>query len=222
VIRARKRLASLGYLDVKKQSEDLRKSRLVSKPQPFVDYAGKRVETRRSLRGKRNLDDAERDVLFRIADSQWFRRSLDEDVRYKTTYEGALQAIAEFLEMVCTITVVLSTPCRASPDESDVLDYASFDEFMNVWHSKRIEPRHQNKEIIAQASSQLLKDVPRDPKVRLLVSNTLEKPPYPALCIPFFLAEKLCTIGRTPLTLFLYLSRAFKSRQEQPSVSENL
>jgi hypothetical protein len=202
VIRARRILEKLGYLDQRPSREDHRKMELVSKPQGFIPYAEMRIETRKSLRGKQNLSEIERKALLRILDSNWFRQSLDKDLDYKTTGDGAVQAIAEFVEQICVLADGLGIVLpHMLPQPENVVDHASFDDFMKKWSSQKIEPYPRIEEILAYVRSHLLDNLPYSLRLKLLVSNTLEGPLYPALCMPQRLARKLSTIGRVPVTL---------------------
>ena len=214
VIRARRVLVQLGYLE-HRRVEDLRKIELISKPEPFVPYAENRIKTRRSLKGKRHLSERERSVLLRVLDSDWFRQSFDQDLVYRKSWlagEGSLQTIAEFLEEVCAISYLVGfyLSCEMPTLKDVLLFHTTFDDFMEKWSSQKLGPYPRIKKNLAYVGANLRDELPSDPALDLLIKNTLDEPPFPALCIPRTLAEKLETVGRVPLSLVLSLVRVLR------------
>lgn len=225
VIRARRALQELGYIEILQDSQDLRKIRLVSKPQPFVLFAENKLTTRKSLRGKQSLSQDERTVLLRILDSKWFRQSFVYDLDYKKgdwlaptlrtrlSSQSALRTIAEFVEEICAMSEVLALPRGLSgnqPSLRAVLDAVTFDAFMKEWSAVKLESDPAIPEVLERAAARLRSWLPSDERLDMLIQNSLAHPSFPLLCIPTSLAQKLSTIGRVPLTLTLYLMQAIE------------
>jgi len=213
-IRARRALQKLGYLTVTHDSQDLRKMKLLSKPEPFILYAqNKLTTTMRPLKGKQSLSDDERSVLLKILDSNWFRQSFSRDLEIYSS-GGALEALAEFLEEICAMSEILAVYLgNIQPPVTTVLECKSFDDFMKEWSAAKIEPEPMIPKALAIIAASLRRQLPGSKRVNLLIENTLESSPFPPLCIPPSLARKLSTIGRVPLTLALSFAKALKEER---------
>jgi hypothetical protein len=198
---------------------DLRKKMLVSDPEPFILYAEARMASRRSLKGKQSLSREEHMVLEKILDSKWFRRSLDGDLmlmRDELDTEGALAFVAEYAEEVFAMSEVLTAYFSLKgPSTGEILrQEKDFDVFMKEWSEANLETSPKILEVLPRVATKL-RGLLQDENTDLLIKNTLDHAPFPALCIPAGLAEKLHAIGRVPLTLIVNLAYALGLREDQ-------
>jgi hypothetical protein len=124
---------------------------------------------------------------------------------------GALRIMAEFLEEISVISFKLGSGrlFGKQPKLLDLLsslDNESFDSFMNKWSAQKLEPDHVVAEILRKVERRLIsmRSIERE-RIELLIRNTISEKPFPALCIPLSLSDKLQRIGRIPLTFSNYL-----------------
>ncbi len=214
VIEARRFLEQHRYLQVERTTNDLRSIKLVSQPAPFLPYAMDRLKEIRPRKGAQVLSDEELEVLRRILDSDWFRKSFTERLehwRRKGIGSQSLRDVAEYVEEIATVTLVFAKGFPGtSPTTKDVLAAAKFDQFIENWYNTVLKKKPRLISVARRTAAGYRNRVPDEGEV-ILTKNTLDHPALPPLCIPLSLADKLSRVGRIQLTL---LSHLFESLEE--------
>lgn len=212
VIEARRFLQQHGFLKVEQATGDLRSIKLLSQPAPFLPYAIEKLKNNRPRRGAQSLSLDEQEVLRRILDSDWFRKSfterLDDWRRVGKGFES-LQTVGEFVEEISTINAVFAKAIAGLfPSTADVLASKTFDKFIENWFDTKLKTRPRLIKIARRTASGLLNRIPGE---KTLTKNTLDHPALPPFCIPIGLADKLSRVGRIQLTL---LENLFESLED--------
>lgn len=213
VIRARNRLSALGYIKVSSSQKDLRRKVIASQPEPFLQCAQERLR----LRDERHqLSEDEVHVLRLILDSNWFRKAFFSNIDLEKTIgrnadgrfvlENAMSYMADKLESTSAITIG-SAPLfpRKLPSMADVRNQKSFDQFIERWYTSKFDGDEQLERMI-QTLIQFAENFLGKKSSSFLEKTLLGK--HVALCIPFELADKMCRVGRIPLTILLAFVRA--------------
>lgn len=214
VIRARRILEEKGYLTTRRDVADGRSIILLSNPAPFVPYAEDRLANRPSKKVEGNFSDDERTALLRILDSEWFRKSFMEQLPFlrqlgMLRYDGALRAVAEYVEAVATISLMVQPLLRTSPTLSQLISYPNFDQFMESMNAESSESIQGIQDILQVTGENLQRELPFQ-QTFALVRSTIHHSLCPPLWLPKELAEKLSRVGRIQLTLTLSLERALR------------
>jgi len=208
---------------------------------PFIQQQlGGRQEW--SFRKAEPLSKEEGKVLFKILDSNWFRTAFDRNIssamstqrdpsgtiRHNSIYNKGLLSVAEFLGEIAGISSILGTVNifrgRQASTE-DLLETETFDQFLQSqmtddfdrvqkYGSMEGQPGADDVYKLLPQVARELRSFMRDSRglLGMLLEDTIDMLPFPALCIPLELAEKLSgsSIGRVHSSLFIYLSRSIE------------
>lgn len=215
VIEARRYLQKHGYLKVEDETRDLRRIKLISQPAPFLPYALDKLKRVRPRKGASILSHDELEVLRRVLDSVWFRKSFNErleDWRKMGMANVSLQTVGEFVEEVSTINTVFAKAFAGIlPTTREILASKTFDNFIELWFNTKLKTRPRLVKIARRTALGLLNRIPGE---IVLTKNTLDHPALPPLCMPLELADKLSRVGRIQLTLLENLFEALEDAFE--------
>ncbi len=172
------------------------------------------MKSDRPRKGVQVLSDDEQTVLYKILDSNWFRKSFTERMEFwkqNGRAIGSLKDVGEYVEEIATIATVFGKAFPGvSPSAKEVLSEKNFDQFMEKWFNTALKHRPRLIAVAHRTSVGYRNRIPYEGET-ILTRNTLDHPSLPPLCVPLSLADKLSRVGRIQLTLLLQL---FESLEE--------
>lgn len=212
LIKARKKLMRLDYIDIKKINHDIN---YYSTPKTLIEYIHKVAEYKKKCSSNPQLFELSEDdtkFLELLFDSNWFRTffndylalHLDTKDAFYDIYrddDGKLEASEKndvalrCIYQVLFDILVLSASIRhlpkykkLLPKSKEIANFKSFDEFVAVWNSKKLKNLNE-KELEKAVLSESRKLIPI---VKTLgesiffdfLNEKIFKPPYVAFCIP--------------------------------------
>jgi len=221
------KLSKAGYIreyhlsreEKRKQSIDLRTRYWKANYKPIIEYAQKAVNERKKdspSTKKEELTKNDKRIFNLILNSKWFSRFYEDE--FLKTQKGEvsidnkvilsdapIRFFAFMLEELFSIRMALQKFIKFKINEKRLLELEDFDKFIE-----------ENKSLIDQNIKLSIDKVIKRAKRNLGSYRDTNKAidyylrDYSLLFIPYNLAEKLATIGRVPLTIFL----AFKNATE--------
>lgn len=211
IIRARNKLDDLGILESKHTIKNLKRTELISKVDPVVEYIKQRFENRKKTSKRPSLyelKDEDMHFLRLFLDSDWFRKNCfnrkfveEEFHRFgilpinkeypsnKITIFDGLKYIFYTFFHITTITYGVGIVLGDSfPESKDFLKFNRFEDFMENWST--------DKSISQKKMNSVIEGIyPENESEQGFNKLTLTKP-YPALCIPLNIAILLCYVIR--------------------------
>jgi|SRR3989338_254351 len=210
---------SLSREERREKEIDLRNRYWKANYKPIIEFAEQRVIERKkdspsSL--KTDLSDKEKRVLYLIFNSKWFSKFYEEDFlktqhgevtfQNKTVISDTpIRFFAFMLEELFAISKVLQRLANFKFKEDDILLEGNFDIFIE---KKKLLIDEKTKDKIKKAIKRAKSNLGSYASTNKAIDYYIRD--YALLFIPLTLSEKLLSIGRVPLTVFLAFHHAVK------------
>ncbi len=215
IISARRRLMSAKYVRSIDSEYRIKNPTLLTTPTPIIEYASKKLMSRSGKSESYDFSENEKDALYKILDSKWFRSLFsesklsnyvywDSDERKFVVINGAMPKMADILGEIASIGFVFlhrHPLANKIPQLTDFNQNEDFDSFADAWVKKHLKAK---RELITRIIREGGQYYGQEAVEKLLAySENLY-----CMCIPQSLIDKLVRVGRIELTLIIGLEGA--------------
>jgi len=222
------KLSKAGYIrehhlsreEKREQSIDLRTRYWKADYKPLIEYTEKAVSDRKKdspSTKKEELTENDKKIFNLILNSKWFSKFYEDE--FLRTQKGEINIhnkvilsdtpirfFAFMLEELFSIRMTLQRFIKFKINEEDIFKSEDFDKYVEE-HKSNID--QNTKSSIDKAIKRAKKNLGSYGDTSKAIDYYLRD--YALLLIPYGLAEKLSTIGRVPLTVFLAFKNATES-----------